>query len=256
VNGKVENGELMPANEQNITKNEQPTQMAQITPLTMMQTALERGTDMDQLEKLMALQERWEANEAKKAYVVAMNAFKKNPPEIFKDRHVSYTTDKGTTEYTHASLANIVKTIGQALAKHGLSHRWDMNTADGGIITVTCVITHKLGHSESVPMEAGADQSGGKNNIQAKGSTITYLQRYTLLAATGLATADMDDDGQTAEPVEYITEHQEAELRALLEEVGADYGKFCQYCKVTALKDIQAKNYKKAVSALEAKREK
>ena len=256
MNGKVENGELMPANEQNITKNEQPTQMAQITPLTMMQTALERGTDMDQLEKLMALQERWEANEAKKAYVVAMNAFKKNPPEIFKDRHVSYTTDNGTTEYTHASLANIVKTIGQALAKHGLSHRWDMNTADGGIITVTCVITHKLGHSESVPMEAGADQSGGKNNIQAKGSTITYLQRYTLLAATGLATADMDDDGQTAEPVEYITEHQEAELWALLEEVEADYGKFCQYCKVTALKDIQAKNYKKAVSALEAKREK
>ncbi len=35
-------------------------------PVTLLQTALEKGVDTEQLEKLMNLQERWEAKEAKK----------------------------------------------------------------------------------------------------------------------------------------------------------------------------------------------
>jgi len=145
------------------------TQMAPITPTTMLNMAVKQGADIESIRELMALKREWEADEAKKAYVVAMNAFKKNPPEIFKDRHVSYTTDKGTTEYTHASLANIVKTNGQALAKHGLSHRWDMETLEGGIMVVPCVLTHKLGQSESVPMQAGADQLRRKKQYPGQG---------------------------------------------------------------------------------------
>ena len=229
---------------------------ADITPMGMLKMAVEQGADIDKLEKLMALQEKWEANEARKSYVVAMNAFKADPPEIFKDKHVLFETKKGITEYDHASLANVVKSIGQSLAKYDLSHRWDIDTLEGGQIKVTCVITHKDGHSESVPLQAGADDSGGKNNIQAKGSTITYLQRYTLLAASGLAAEGQDDDGAGYEPVEYITEEQAADIKALMEEVDAHHGKFCQYMKVTALCDIQAKDLNKATSALEAKRNK
>lgn len=176
-----------------------PKQEGAITPMVMLQMAVTQDAGLDKMQQLMDLQERWEKNEAKKAYVRAMNAFKANPPEIFKDSNVNYQNSDGTTtSYSHASLANVVKTIGQALAEHKLSHRWDMETKDKGMIKVTCVITHELGHSESVPLEAGADQSGGKNNIQAKGSTVTYLQRYTLLAATGLATTGQDDDGSTS----------------------------------------------------------
>ena len=48
---------------------------------------------------------------------------------------------------------------------------------------MTCVVSHRLGHSEENTLTAGRDESGNKNNIQAVGSTITYLQRYTLKAA-------------------------------------------------------------------------
>jgi len=54
-----------------------------------------------------------------------------------------------------------------------------------------------MGHSESVTLQSATDDSGKKNNIQALGSAITYLQRYTLLSITGLATEDQDDDGKT-----------------------------------------------------------
>lgn len=162
-----------------------------ITPMGMLQIAVQQGADLDKLEKLMQLQERWESNEARKAFVSAMSSFKANPPEIFKNKHVKF----GNTEYDHATLDNVSIAIGESLSKHGLSHRWETSQTEGKI-KVTCVITHNLGHSEEVALESTADTSGAKNSIQAIGSTVTYLQRYTLLAATGMAVQDQDDDGK------------------------------------------------------------
>ena len=47
---------------------------------------------------------------------------------------------------------------------------------------------------ESTTLSGPPDTTGSKNDLQSIGSTISYLQRYTLLALTGLATFDMDDD--------------------------------------------------------------
>ena len=54
---------------------------------------------------------------------------------------------------------------------------------------MTCVLSHRDGHFEETTLTAGRDDSGKKNAIQQVGSTITYLQRYTLKAALGLAAA-------------------------------------------------------------------
>lgn len=166
-----------------------------ITPMAMLQIAVQQGADLDKLQKLMDLQERWEASEARKAFVSAMSDFKANPPDLIKNKHVSFQTAKGKTEYDHATLDQVSLAIGTALSKHGLSHRWVTDQADGRI-KVTCMITHSMGHSESVSLHSAADDSGGKNSIQAIGSAVTYLQRYTLLAATGMAVQDQDDDGK------------------------------------------------------------
>ena len=77
------------------------------SPAGMMRTVLEAGKDLEKMEKWLDLQIRWEENEAKKAYHKAMAAFKSNPPEIGKDRHVSFDTQKGKTEYNHASLFTV-----------------------------------------------------------------------------------------------------------------------------------------------------
>jgi hypothetical protein len=94
----------------------------------------------------------------------------------------------------------VTKAVVDSLARHGFSHSWETKQANG-FITVNCKITHRLGHSESTSMEAMPDQSGKKNAIQAVASSITYMQRYTILAACGLATIDLpDDDGQASGP--------------------------------------------------------
>lgn len=168
-----------------------------INPMTLVDKALSQNADIETLTRLMDLQERWEKGEARKAFVEAMNQFKADPPTIRKNKHVKYENrDKSVTEYDHATLDNICEVIGAALSKVGISFRWQTQQLEGGWISVTCVLTHERGHSEQTTLQGPPDQSGGKNAIQAIGSTTEYLRRYTLLAITGLAVAGMDDDGQ------------------------------------------------------------
>jgi len=171
----------------------------------------ESGIDVDKLAKLFEIQEKWDAEQARKAYHVAMADFKANPPEILKDRHVKFTTSKGTTEYDHATLWNITKTINESLSKYGFSATWETGQ-DNGAVKVTCKLTHVLGHCEQTTLSAPPDKSGGKNDIQAVGSAVSYLQRYTLLAATGLTTQDMDDDGKGADKGPQIPEPTKKEM--------------------------------------------
>lgn len=192
-----------------------PQQMTSVspTPGDMLRYAIEQKADLGYLRELMALQKEWDANEARKEYVAAMAAFKADPPTITKDKLVSFKTKDGdVTEYMHATIGNVVEKICGALGRHGLSHRWDTKQGNAGQVEVTCTITHERGHSESTSLRAMEDNSGKKNAIQMLASTVTYLQRYTLLALTGLATKDGDDDGRGDAPIHTSDLLEEAEL--------------------------------------------
>lgn len=228
------------------------TQEQHSSPAEMIRMAVSGGADLDKLEKLLALQERWEANEARKAYHVAMSNFKSNPIEIEKDKKVGYQTDKGRVSYSHASLANVVRTITKELSKYGLSASW--RTSQNGTISITCKVTHSLGHSEETTLSASSDKSGSKNDIQALGSTISYLERYSLLAVLGLATTDMDDDA--AGTTEFIDEKQLHNLRDQLLELEKDEKRFLEYMGIESLEKMPKKEFPKAQAALEAARQK
>ena len=221
-----------------------------ITPAQQIIEAVKGGADLVQLKGVLELQEQWEAREAKKAYHAAMSAFKANSPEIIKDKKVSFGAGKAS--YNHASLGNVVKTINSELSKHGLSASWQ--TAQNGAISVTCKITHIMGHSEETTLSAQSDGSGSKNAIQAIGSTITYLQRYTLLALTGLATEDQDDDGHGSQPVEKISEDQIFQLAEGIDLLCIDKPKFLKYMKIESLGDMPVSEYGKAMVAIDTKR--
>lgn len=169
-------------------------------PLAMVADAVQKGTDPATIKALMDLAERYEANEARKAYVDAINRFKANPPQLYKNKAVSFGA--GKTSYKHATLDQVSGVIGSALSAVGISHRWETEQFEGGMIRVTCVLQHVQGHCERVPLQATPDTSGSKNAIQAVGSCVTYLQRYTLLAATGMAVQDQDDDGKQGQKMQ------------------------------------------------------
>lgn len=216
-------------------------------PSELISEAIAKGSDLDKLEKLLGLQERWEATEARKAYHKSMTAFKANPPKIGKDKKVAF----GTTKYSHASLANVSGSINESLSEHGLSASWKVS--QDGAVSVTCKITHEQGHSEETTLTAPMDKSGSKNDIQSIGSTITYLERYTLLALTGLATHDMYEDGAVIEKI------SKEEIDGMVNEInviGIDLVKFLNYMGIEKIEDMPKSELKKAKNALESKKNK
>jgi hypothetical protein len=150
--------------------------------------------DPVRLMQLLEVKERWDSTEARKAFVADMAEFKKTPPVIFKNKHVGFDSRRTgqSTAYDHATHAEVTYKIIAGLAQHGFSHRW-VTTQPEGMVRVECVITHRLGHSESFSMVAPPDTSGSKSPVQAIASTKTLLERYTLLGATGLSTTDLPD---------------------------------------------------------------
>jgi hypothetical protein len=222
----------------------QPTRSGAMTPMDMLGHAVERGADLDMIEKLMGLQERWEKNQARKSFDEAIAAAKKEIPVIVRNA-------TGHNSKRYADFAAIAKTVDPILGQHGLSYRFRTVQTEKAI-TVTCVLFGH-GHSEETSLSGPADASGSKNAIQAIGSTLTYLQRYSLVQMLGLAAAD-DDDGKASHGGATITEDQAADLVALADDVGADRAKFCKYFKVESFSALPASRFQAAVDALNAKR--
>lgn len=162
------------------------------SPMGMMMAALQQGANLEQIEKMMDLQERWAKGEAKKAYDAAFAAFKAEGVTILKGRKVTDGPLKGKS---YAELHDVVNAVTAALSAHGLSSSWKLTRDEKDWLEVTCYLRHTGGHEESVSMGGPPDVGGAKNAIQARASAKTYLERYTLKAILGLSEQDDDKDG-------------------------------------------------------------
>lgn len=167
------------------------TAIVQQTPHDLIALGIERGLDVTALEKLMELKQRYDADQARKAFFQAFTNFQSQCPDLRKTKEVSFNQ----TRYHYAPLADITRQIAKTLKANELSYRWEIQD-DEKTIKVTCLVSHVDGHTEQTTMTANPDTSGAKNAIQARGSAIEYLKRYTLIGALGISTADSDIDGR------------------------------------------------------------
>lgn len=162
------------------------------TPGQLLELAVRNGAGMDQLERLMAMQIAWEKHEAEKAFNKAFAAFKSEAIRIIKTKKITDGPLKGKS---HAELSEIVNIVSPELSKHGLAMSWKLTKDERDWMEVTCIVSHCDGHSTSAAMGGAPDTGPGRNAIQARGSTKTYLERYTATALLGLAAAEADNDG-------------------------------------------------------------
>jgi len=182
------------------------------TPMSMLAVAVQRGMDPATLRDLMALQKEWEASEARKAFNQAFASFKAEAVRVIKNREVNAGPLSGKR---YAELFSVVNAVTPALSKHGLSASWRLTKDDKDWIEVTCTLAHALGHAESVSMGGPPDTGGAKSPIQARASTVSYLERYTLKAICGVSEQGDDKDGAVSLP------EPDAEGKALLETCGS-----------------------------------
>ncbi|TGT64279.1 hypothetical protein EN802_33020 [bacterium M00.F.Ca.ET.159.01.1.1] len=218
-----------------------------MTPMQMAYHLIQNGADLGAVKEMLAMSKELAADAARREFEEAVASAKAEIQPVHRNA-------KGHNDKRYADFAAYAKAVDPIISKYGLSYRF--RTTQTEKISVTCILAHKAGHFEENTLSGPADSTGSKNAIQAIGSTLTYLQRYTLIQALGLA-ASNDDDGKTASQTidnGPITEEQAAKVRALIEETGTDIQKFCAYLKVESVPDITVSEFPRVIAMLEKKK--
>jgi len=221
------------------------------SPAAMIELAITKGADLEKLEKILELQERWESNEAKKQFNIAMSEFKANLPPVFKDK------DNLQYKSKYVSESALLNTINPELSKYGLNASFAFPESQvENTLKVSCIIAHKMGHSESVTLPGPIDTSGSKNPLQQVKSTVTYLRKATFEAITGIATSEpgADDNGNTAVDTTHISISQIKTIKKLIKEREVDEPLFLTWAKVESIETIPAEKFDDAVFALKSKK--
>ena len=222
-------------------------------PSELIALAVEKGSDLEKLEKVLALHERWEERQAKKAFISEMVGVQKEISPVVK------RLKNEQTHSVYAALDDIIKQTKETYTAHGFSISfYEGETSKAEHIRICADVSHSLGHRETYHYDIPLDGKGIKGNvnmtaIHGKGSSTSYARRYLMCMIWNIPTGD-DNDGQTSET--YITDQQVHVIADMVIATKANMGKFLQYVGAESLEKIPASQYKKAITALEAKAKK
>lgn len=228
----------------NIAKIETPVPAPVADGLVSMieRMALDPAISPERVEQAFRFYQTVQADTARRSYHAAFAQMQPELPSIER---------KGTAHNAkkYARYEDISDAIMPVLRKHGFGLSFRLEEAQGKVI-VTCIISHKDGHSETTTHPFPYDATGNKNAIQAIGSATSYGKRYTLSALLGLATRDEDDDGNAAGAGELISEDQFNELAALIRDTKTDLQKFLALGNLQGLSDMPARDFERAKGLL------
>lgn len=225
---------------------------------SLIELALREKVPVEVLRDLVALQQQVTARAARIAFFEALHKFKSEIGPVPKTKAIVVDSDGvKRTRSRYAPLDVIAEHIREPLHKNGLMYHWT-SVVEGADVEIRCHVTHVEGHSEVASFRFQTKDAAAPkmNGVQIAGSARTYGERYSLIQALGLTTADVDDDGEGAGGGEPINEAQEGDLRALIRETGTNEQKFCEFFEVESVGKIQARDFAKAVRLLEERRAK
>lgn len=171
-----------------------PNALAVRDPEALIKFALEKGTPVDVMERLLAMRRELKTEQAKEAFDSAMAAFQAECPVIEKRKDVM-NKDNRTVRYRFAPLDDIVTQVKPLLQKHGFSYSITAETSEKRV-KVICKITHSAGHSDASTFEVPIDPQAFMNEQQKFASALTYSKRYAFCNALGILTGDEDVDGR------------------------------------------------------------
>lgn len=222
-----------------------------VTPMALIEKALERDIDPEKLEKLMDLQDRWQNREAEKEFNQAMNRCQSELGRIAANKTNSQTRSQ------YADYAALDRVVRPVYSRHDLALSFDTKETGASEVLVVCYVSHSAGHTRTYRVLMPADGKGAKGGdvmtkTHAAGSGISYGMRYLLKMIFNLAIGQ-DDDGNAAS-VPPVTFQQAAQLRDELAAVDGDEAAFCRYLKVSSLEDLPSTAFDTARALINKKR--
>lgn len=209
--------------------------------------AADPNTDVDKLERLMAMAERAKAKEARTAYYADLAEMQDELPSIKERGEIKISENKPGQKY--ALWEDINAAIKPIMKKHGFAISFRTGIAEAKI-TVTGVLSHRAGHAEETTIHLPSDTSGSKNAVQAVGSSTSYGKRYTAAALLNLTSGGEDDDGLAAGSGGVITDDQAERILELLTRDKADVQLFCKSMKIENIIQLPVSRYREAIERI------
>ncbi len=239
--------------------------VVQESPNEILLMAMKQKYEPAFIKEMLVIQIAYEKNEARKAYFDAVANFKAEAPKLKKDK-----VNAAFNNSPYTSLGLMLETFNPPLGQHGLSLSHPKIDVGETTITAVCRLSHRLGHTESLPITVPIDQSpvGGTSNrkvrtpIQDIKTSLTYLRSITveaILGITGTEASTHDNDGNSAEKA-YLTEDQVKEIKKKLKDLKIDKSAFLGYMgkafkcdEFSDVDKIPATGYAAAISVIRAK---
>jgi ERF superfamily len=227
--------------------------------------ALDPRADIEKLDRMMAMYERLKAKEAELAFNAAKGLILKTLAGIkfVKNRPAIYEIEKGKPQkgtyeaFKYAPLEEIDKHLRPLLAEENMDLSYSDEPREGGGIRIRGRLKHlPSGHYEDSFMSAPLDTTGGKSEVQAAGSTNSFLRRYVVCNIFNIVVVGDDDDGAMGT----IDEDQTKTIFDLIKKAKVG-SKFLKYMKARSVEEagsleaaiatIAIRDYRKAISTLE-----
>lgn len=224
------------------------------SPAEMIRMAVEGKADLASLEKLLALQKDYEANEARKIFASSFASAQANIASVIKTKLNPQTHSK------YADLADIIESAQPIYTKEGFSvifYQGETTVPEN--VRICADVLHRSGHKETYYYDVPLDGKGIQGNanmtkIHGKGSSTSYGRRYLMCMIWNIPT--QDDDGKTT--IKCITEEQETTIQDLITALNGNVpksvnmDKFLFFMKIKDIKEIPETDYQKAINVLEA----
>jgi len=235
---------------------EQPPPMPPITPMVLIQQALASGVGVEALERLQVMAERAEDRQAEKDFNNALSSFQDVCPEIRRTQWGGKSGPQSKGQYQYAGLAeDILPVVRPLLAQNGLSYSWDHEVSgDGKMLKTTFILRHASGHSQrTLCTLPTASQSALQNAQQAMGSSMSYGDRYSMIAGLGLAGCNHDDDAAAADGLESLTAKQMGQLTVEINARDLDIPKLCTVLDIGSLDELTRGQFQTAMNVARLK---
>ncbi len=216
--------------------------------------------------QLQDKQRQWakeqDAEEARRAWLAAMASAQAEYP-IIPRATLNPHIKKNYSDYT-----TIWRLCSPIWTAHGLYVSNDAEDTPGGLIDVSCAVSHSRGHREVFHAPAAKSDDRGingavnKTQVQGNQATITYIQRGLLCRAMGIVTADDDDDGHSGgrlgsardrATAGLITEDQCEQIRDLLTKTHTDVAKFLNFYRSDSVDQMSQEAAQNALRLLNDK---
>ncbi len=231
--------------------NSVPALVEHPTPvLSILERAIDKGVDVDTMEKLLAMQEREKSNRAREAYNVAMKACQELMPTVVRDRMNTHTKKK------YATLESVSESIKPVYTKHGFSLSYGTaQSPKDNHVRIVCDCMHDAGHTQQYQLDCPYDTDGAKGTanktpIQGMGSAVSYGRRYLKLMIFDVVIEEEDDDGNSGAKV---SDEHIATLSEWIESTNTDLPRFLNWMGIEKLADMPVKQFGKALSELKRK---